>query len=61
MAWPGIVTGPRSPHLSAYLHMLHNHVACKLRGCRSRVRVDLHACGVHDVNRERCVASSLHV
>ena len=42
--WPGIVTGPRSPHLSAYLHMLHNHVACKLRGCRSRVRV--HACGV---------------
>ena len=57
--WPGIVTGPRSPHLSAYLHMLHNHVACKLRGCRSRVRV--HACGVHGVNRERCVASSLHV
>ena len=29
--WPGIVTGRRSPHLSAYLHMLHNHVACKLR------------------------------
>ena len=31
--WPGIVTGPRSPHLSAYLHMLHSHVARKLRGC----------------------------
>ena len=30
-AWPGIVTGPRSPHLSAYLHMLHSHVACKLQ------------------------------
>ena len=42
VAWPGIVTGPRSPHLSAYLHMLHNHVACKLRGCRSRVRVHMH-------------------
>ena len=58
-SWPGIVTGPRSPHLSAYLHMLHSHVACKLRGCWSRVRV--HACGVHGANRERCVASSLNV
>ena len=58
-SWPGIVTGPRSPHLSAYLHMLHSHVARKLRGCRSRVRV--HACGVHGANGERCVTSSLNV
>ena len=57
--WPGIVTGPQSPHLSAYLHKLHSHVARKLRGCRSRVRV--HACGVHGANRERCVTSSLNV
>ena len=28
LSWPGIVTGPRSPHLSAYLHMLHSHVCC---------------------------------
>ena len=42
--WPGIVTGPRSPHLSAYLHMLHSHVARKLRGCWSRVQV--HECTV---------------
>ena len=40
--WPVIVTGPRSLHLSAYLHMLYSLVAHKLQGCRSRVRV--HAC-----------------
>ena len=57
--WPGIVTGPRSLHLSAYLHMLHSHVARKLRGCRSRVRV--HACAVHGANRERCITSSFNV